>query len=97
MTTLVRCAFANICRHRGTSLACGAPTVRGVVQCPYHAWSYELDGELRLAPHFGDVPNFEPAAMGLQRCRTPSGVDGSSSTSMAGPARSRTTSVPSVR
>jgi Rieske 2Fe-2S family protein len=61
-------AFANICRHRGHELlACGASTVRGVVQCPYHAWSYELDGELRLAPRFGDVPNFEPAAMGLQR------------------------------
>jgi Rieske 2Fe-2S family protein len=61
-------AFANICRHRGHELlACGASTVRGVVQCPYHAWSYELDGELRLAPRFGDVPNFDPASMGLRR------------------------------
>ncbi|HEX6786886.1 MAG TPA: Rieske (2Fe-2S) protein, partial [Acidimicrobiales bacterium] len=59
-------AFANICRHRGHELlACGASTVRGVVQCPYHAWSYELDGSLRLAPHFGDVPNFDPEVMGL--------------------------------
>ena len=59
-------AFANICRHRGHELlACGAATVRGVVQCPYHAWSYELDGSLRLAPHFGDVPNFDRDVMGL--------------------------------
>ena len=61
-------AFANICRHRGHELlACGASTVRGVIQCPYHAWSYELDGSLRLAPHFGDVPNFDQSAMGLVR------------------------------
>jgi Rieske 2Fe-2S family protein len=58
--------FANICRHRGHELlACGATAVRGVIQCPYHAWSYELDGSLRLAPRFGDVPNFDPATMGL--------------------------------
>jgi Rieske 2Fe-2S family protein len=59
-------AFANICRHRGHELlACGASTVRGVVQCPYHAWSYELDGRCVLAPHFGDVPNFDREIMGL--------------------------------
>jgi len=60
-------AFANICRHRGHELlACGTTAVRGVIQCPYHAWSYELDGRLRLAPRFGpDVSNFDPAAMGL--------------------------------
>ena len=29
------------------------------IQCPYHAWSYELDGSLRLAPHFGDAANFD--------------------------------------
>jgi Rieske 2Fe-2S family protein len=58
--------FANICRHRGHELlACGATAVRGVVQCPYHAWSYELDGSLRLAPRFGDVANFESSEMGL--------------------------------
>ena len=59
-------AFANICRHRGHELlACGATAVRGVIQCPYHAWSYELDGSLRLAPRFGDVDNFDQAEMGL--------------------------------
>jgi Rieske 2Fe-2S family protein len=58
--------FANICRHRGHELlACGATAVRGVIQCPYHAWSYGLDGSLRLAPRFGDVANFDPTTMGL--------------------------------
>jgi Rieske 2Fe-2S family protein len=59
-------AFANVCRHRGHELlACGAIAQRGVVQCPYHAWSYELDGRLRLAPRFDGAGNFEPANFGL--------------------------------
>jgi len=59
-------AFANICRHRGHELlACGTSAVRGVIQCPYHAWSYELDGALRLAPRFGDIANFESGELGL--------------------------------
>lgn len=58
--------LANTCRHRGHELlACGDSTRRGVVQCPYHAWTYELDGTLRLAPRFDGVANFEPAALGL--------------------------------
>lgn len=58
-------AFANICRHRGHELlACGAQTVRGVIQCPYHAWSYELDGSLKIAPRF-EAENFRPEEMGL--------------------------------
>lgn len=49
-------AFANTCRHGGHELlACGASTSRGVVQCPYHAWSYGLDGALRIAPRAGDA------------------------------------------
>jgi glycine betaine catabolism A len=61
---------ANICRHRGHELlACGQKANRGVLQCPYHAWSYELDGTLRMAPRFDGVPAFEPAAMGLARIR----------------------------
>jgi Rieske 2Fe-2S family protein len=63
-------AFANICRHRGHELlACGATTERGVVQCPYHAWTYELDGSLRLAPHAGR--ELDPGEFGL----LPVGVD----------------------
>src|SRR6266542_7002945 len=38
-------AFFNVCRHRGTRL-CEAPRGRlaGSIQCPYHAWTYALDG-----------------------------------------------------
>ena len=57
-------AFANICRHRGHELLpCGSVANRGVIQCPYHAWSYELDGVLRLAPHVG-AP-LDPVEFGL--------------------------------
>ena len=43
-------AFANICRHRGSRLVdgCGFGAVR--FSCPYHAWSYDLDGKLRAIP-----------------------------------------------
>jgi Rieske 2Fe-2S family protein len=59
-------AFANICRHRGHELlACGASTTRGAVVCPYHGWSYELDGSLRHAPRTGDVPNIIESEFGL--------------------------------
>lgn len=59
-------AFANLCRHRGHELlACGEQAHRNVIQCPYHAWSYELDGNLRIAPRFDDVPNFDPARLAL--------------------------------
>ena len=52
-------AFHNVCRHRGTRL-CTEPsgTFSGSIQCPYHAWTYALDGRLIGAPHMEDVPHF---------------------------------------
>jgi Rieske 2Fe-2S family protein len=58
--------FANTCRHRGHELlAVGESSHRRSMVCPYHAWSYDLSGELRTAPGFRDVAGFEPAAHGL--------------------------------
>jgi Rieske 2Fe-2S family protein len=54
-------AFYNVCRHRGTRLkedACGHAST---IQCPYHAWTYALDGRLVGAPHMDDVPGFDKA------------------------------------
>ena len=46
-------AFANTCRHRGHELlGVGQETTRRTVLCPYHAWSFDLDGSLRAAPGF---------------------------------------------
>ena len=52
-------AFHNTCRHRGTRLCTEATgTFGGSIQCPYHAWTYGLDGRLLGAPHMDDVPHF---------------------------------------
>ncbi len=63
-------AFANTCRHRGHELlACGATAKgRGIV-CPYHSWSYRLDGTLRNAPGFRDVEGFDAGEFGLDELR----------------------------
>lgn len=53
----LRC-FYNVCQHRGHSLVEGTGRTR-VLVCPYHAWSYELDGRLRAAPGSRDTPGFE--------------------------------------
>jgi phenylpropionate dioxygenase-like ring-hydroxylating dioxygenase large terminal subunit len=45
--------FYNLCRHRGAPLAVAACRARaGHIVCPYHAWSYGLDGQLVAAPHY---------------------------------------------
>jgi choline monooxygenase len=57
-------AFINVCRHRGTVVARGAER-RGTLQCPYHAWTYGLDGTLRAAPRSDREDGFESAELGL--------------------------------
>ena len=44
-------AFQNVCRHRGMRLIDG-PCHKGAFTCPYHNWTYGLDGNLRARPHF---------------------------------------------
>jgi Rieske 2Fe-2S family protein len=59
-------AFANVCRHRGHELLpCGSSTSKRGIVCPYHAWSYRLDGSLLAAPGFRGVEGFEPAEFSL--------------------------------
>jgi Rieske 2Fe-2S family protein len=60
-------AFANTCRHRGHELLpCGTSARERVIICPYHAWTYGLDGGLRAAAGFKNRPGFEPAEWGLR-------------------------------
>jgi Rieske 2Fe-2S family protein len=62
---LVR-AHHNLCRHRGSRLCLEARGELGkAIQCPYHAWTYELDGALRAAPNMHDVEGFRREDHGL--------------------------------
>ena len=57
-------AFVNVCRHRGSALAEGEAS-RETLQCPYHAWTYGLDGRLRAAPRSDEEPDFPQDELGL--------------------------------
>ncbi|HEY7208007.1 MAG TPA: aromatic ring-hydroxylating dioxygenase subunit alpha, partial [Gaiellaceae bacterium] len=62
-------AFVNVCRHRGFTVAQGEGR-RETLQCPYHAWTYGLDGSLRAAPRSELEPGFDRTELGLM----PAGV-----------------------
>lgn len=67
-------AFHNVCRHRGMQLVAEPQCKRSVLVCPYHAWTYTLEGELRRTPHFGghdcdDAAGFDRAEYPLQPVR----------------------------
>ncbi len=55
----------NICRHRGTPLLKGEGSVK-LILCPFHSWSYNLDGSLRGAPTMELTDGFTKAEFGLQ-------------------------------
>jgi len=57
--------FYNVCRHRGAQLKEDGRGHASVIQCPYHAWTYALDGRLIGAPHMDDVPGFAKADYSL--------------------------------
>lgn len=59
-------AFLNVCRHRGAAL-CTEESGQGrrTLQCPYHAWTYGLDGRLIAAPNLTEMPDVDRVAYGL--------------------------------
>ena len=57
-------AFKNACRHRGAELASGAGCA-GAFVCPYHGWSYGLDGALLGIPHEDGFPDIDKLSYGL--------------------------------
>ncbi len=57
--------FHNVCSHRGMQLVHEETVVRGMLRCPYHSWSYDLDGRLKATPHIGGVDKH--AAEGFDR------------------------------
>ncbi|MEY9849067.1 Rieske 2Fe-2S family protein [Streptacidiphilus sp. BW17] len=59
-------AFLNVCRHRGARLCTEeAGAVKRAFQCPYHAWTYGLDGRLVAAPNLTSMPDVDRTTFGL--------------------------------
>ena len=74
-------AFHNVCRHRCLKLVDRPGNVGRAIRCPYHSWTYGLDGGLRVAPYFGGrdpraVPDgFDHAQHGLVPVRVAAWYD----------------------
>ena len=58
-------AFFNVCRHHAAAVATLPCGTAQHLRCPYHGWTYGLDGTLKGAPEFAGVCNFDRAANGL--------------------------------
>ena len=58
-------AFFNVCRHHAAAVATAPCGTAQHLRCPYHGWTYGLDGSLKGAPEFAGVCNFDRAANGL--------------------------------
>jgi phenylpropionate dioxygenase-like ring-hydroxylating dioxygenase large terminal subunit len=59
-------AFFNVCRHRGSKICLEHEGNKGLLTCPYHAWTYELDGQLRPPRLMAD--DFDRSQFGLHKC-----------------------------
>jgi choline monooxygenase len=61
-------AFSNVCRHRGSLLA-AEPRCANAIRCPYHAWTYSLDGRLLSQPEFEGVEDWDRSKVRLPEFR----------------------------
>lgn len=63
--------FFNVCRHRAHELLAPETCAHArTIRCPYHGWTYGLDGTLKAAPRTGDEPGFDFREHGLAPART---------------------------
>ena len=58
-------AFTNVCRHRGSRLVDGSSGCAKKLVCPYHAWTYDLDGRLTGVPDSASYPKLDKGKAGL--------------------------------
>ena len=58
-------AFFNVCRHHAAAVETRAEGVTHLFRCPYHGWTYSLEGELKGTPDFAGVCRFEKTENGL--------------------------------
>jgi choline monooxygenase len=61
-------AMSNVCRHRGSELCAGHGRTN-IIRCPYHGWTYTLDGRLHGAPEFEGVRDWDRSAVRLPEFR----------------------------
>ena len=67
--------FHNVCSHRGLKLVSKPGKIKNLIRCPYHSWSYNLEGELKATPHIGgmnihETPKFEKSKSNLKEIRS---------------------------
>ena len=67
--------FHNICSHRGSKLVTELCKKKNIIRCPYHSWSYNLDGNLIATPHIGGMnkhksPGFKNSKSNLKEIRS---------------------------
>ena len=67
--------FNNACRHRGVKLVGEAGKTTGLLRCPYHAWCYSTEGQLKQTPHVGgpgihDHKDIDKSNLGLVEVRS---------------------------
>jgi choline monooxygenase len=58
-------AFFNVCRHHAAAVVTEPDGSARTLRCPYHGWTYALDGALKGTPDFSGVCDFDPEANGL--------------------------------
>jgi choline monooxygenase len=57
--------FFNVCRHHAAAVLTESAGATTQLRCPYHGWTYSLEGHLKSAPDLGGVCNFDREQMGL--------------------------------
>jgi choline monooxygenase len=62
--------FFNVCRHHAAAVLTESEGRADHLRCPYHGWTYNLEGALVLTPEFGGVCNFDRSASGLVPVQT---------------------------
>ena len=67
--------FHNICSHRGSKLVTELCKNKNIIRCPYHSWSYNLDGDLIATPHIGGMnkhksPGFQNSKSNLKEIKS---------------------------
>ena len=62
-------AFLNVCRHRASKLLTGKGNCKSRIQCPYHGWSYDLNGDLKAVARDKSFPDLDKKDFGLFELR----------------------------